>query len=72
MEESVKEDYIKAGKIAAEVLEYGKSIIKKENREKSILYEPVESVAPFLYSWLNLDNLNIDFPDKEDILDEVY
>ena len=31
MEESVKNDYIKAGKIAAEALEYGKSLIKKGN-----------------------------------------
>ena len=50
----------------------GQSIIKKENREKSLFYEPVESVAPFLFSWLNLKNLNIDLPDKEEILDEVY
>jgi len=50
----------------------GQNIIKKENREKSLFYEPVESVAPFLYSWLNLENLDIDIPDKEDLLDEVY
>ena len=31
MEEKVKQDYIKAGKISAEVLEYGKSLIKKGN-----------------------------------------
>ncbi len=31
MEQSVKENYIKAGKISAEILEYGRSLIKKEN-----------------------------------------
>ena len=50
----------------------GQNIIKKENRENSLFYEPVESVAPFLYSWLNLENLNIDIPDKDELLDEVY
>ncbi|RLD42842.1 MAG: hypothetical protein DRI89_06270 [Bacteroidetes bacterium] len=50
----------------------GQSIINKDSREKSLFYEPVESIAPFLYSWLNLENLNINLPDKEDILDEVY
>jgi len=50
----------------------GQNIIKKDSRENSLFYEPVESIAPFLYSWLNLENLDIDFPDKEDILDEVY
>jgi membrane protein required for colicin V production len=50
----------------------GQNIIKKENRENSLFYEPVESLAPFLYSWLNLENLNIDIPDKEELLDEVY
>ena len=31
MNEQVKQNYIKAGKISAEVLEYGKSLIKKGN-----------------------------------------
>src|SRR3989344_6204509 len=31
MEERVKQDFIKAGKISAEALEYGKSLIKKGN-----------------------------------------
>ncbi len=50
----------------------GQSIIKEDSRENSLFYEPVESVAPFLYSWLNLENLDINLPDKEDILEEVY
>src|SRR3989344_4026625 len=31
MDESTKQDFIKAGKISAEVLEYGKSLVKKGN-----------------------------------------
>src|SRR3990167_2642714 len=31
MDESAKQDFIKAGKISAEALEYGKSLIKKGN-----------------------------------------
>src|SRR3989338_4804816 len=31
MDESTKQDFIKAGKISAEALEYGKSLIKKGN-----------------------------------------
>jgi len=50
----------------------GEHLIKKENRENSLLFKPVESFGPLLYSWLNLDNLNIDFPSKEEILEEVY
>lgn len=53
-------------------LDPGDNVIKQEYKEKSVLYEPVESLAPFLYSWLNLDNLNIQLPSKGDILDEVY
>lgn len=51
---------------------FGQSFIKEESREESLFYEPVESLAPFLYSWLNLENLDIDLPDKEDVLDEIY
>ncbi len=50
----------------------GHNLIKQKHRESSILYEPVESFAPFLYSWLHLDNLDIKLPSKGDILDEVY
>ena len=48
------------------------SFIKKESKKDSLLYEPVESLAPFIYSWLNLENLDIDLPDKDEILEEVY
>ncbi|MCF6171909.1 MAG: CvpA family protein [Bacteroidales bacterium] len=48
------------------------SLINKDSRDKSLFYEPVASVAPFIYSWLNLEDLNIDLPDKEEILEEVY
>ena len=47
-------------------------LIKQKHRDGSTLYKPVESFAPFLYSWLHLDNLNIKLPSKEDVLDEVY
>lgn len=47
-------------------------LIKQKHRDDSTLYEPVESFAPFLYSWLHLDNLNIQLPSREDVLDEVY
>lgn len=47
----------------------GKSIIKQEYRDGSLLYEPVESVAPYLYSLLHLDNLEI--PTKEEIMGTV-
>ena len=53
-------------------LDPGKNLIKQEHRDASALYEPVESFAPFLYSWLHLDNLDIDLPSKGEILDEVY
>lgn len=50
----------------------GKNLIKQEHRDSSALYEPVESFAPFLYSWLHLDNLNLELPTKGELLDEVY
>lgn len=50
----------------------GEHLIKKEYKQKSLLYSPVASFAPLLYSHLNLDNLNIKLPTKEDVLKEVY
>lgn len=50
----------------------GGHLIKQQYREGSLLYKPVESFGPLLYSRLNLDNLNIDFPSKGEILDKVY
>ena len=53
-------------------LDPGQNLIKQKHRQQSVLYEPVESFAPFLYSWLNLDNLKIELPSREEIIDEVY
>ncbi|MBC8321033.1 MAG: CvpA family protein [Bacteroidetes bacterium] len=50
----------------------GEYIFKNEVREKSIFYEPVESIAPALYSWLDSKNFTFEIPDKEEILDAVY
>lgn len=50
----------------------GDYLIKQKHRDGSALYAPVESFAPLLYSWLHLDNLNIELPSKEEVLDEVY
>ncbi len=47
-------------------------LIKQKYRDGSMLYKPVESVAPLLYSRLNLDNLSVELPEKEEILDELY
>ncbi|MBN2638661.1 MAG: CvpA family protein [Bacteroidales bacterium] len=47
------------------------SFIKKETKEKSVFYEPVESIAPALYSWLNLKNFKFDLPEKEDVIKSV-
>ena len=45
MEEKIKQNYIKAGKISAEVLEYGKSLIKKGNS----LLETTELIEKKIY-----------------------
>jgi len=45
MDETTKQNYIKAGKISAEVLEYGKSLIKKGNS----LLETTESIEKKIY-----------------------
>ena len=47
------------------------SVFSQEARSKSLFYEPIKSVAPALASWLNLEKLKIDFPDKEDLIDKV-
>ena len=52
--------------------DFGEYIIKKDTREKSIFYEPVESIAPALYSWLDSNNFTFDIPDKEELMDKVY
>jgi membrane protein required for colicin V production len=49
----------------------GHSVIKKETAEKSMFYEPIESIAPALYSWLHLDNFKFELPQKEDVVKTV-
>jgi len=46
-------------------------LFSEQSRQKSLLYEPIKSVAPALASWINLDKLNIRIPDKEELIDEV-
>ena len=50
----------------------GHNLVKQKHRESYMLYEPVESFAPFLYSWLHLENFDIKLPSKGEILDKVY
>ena len=50
----------------------GSHLIKQQYREGSLLYKPVESFGPLLYSRLNLDNLDIHLPTKKEILKAVY
>ncbi|NOX87351.1 MAG: CvpA family protein [Chlorobi bacterium] len=50
----------------------GEHLIKKEYKQGSLLYTPVASFAPLLYSRLNLDNLDIHIPTKGELLDKVY
>ncbi len=45
MEEEVKQNYIKAGRISAEALEYGKSLIKKGNS----LFDATEKIEKKIY-----------------------
>ena len=50
----------------------GEHLLKKEYKEKSLLYRPVASLAPLLYSRLNLDHLDVHIPTKGELLDKVY
>lgn len=50
----------------------GQNIIKQKYRESSMLYKPVASLAPMLYSRLNLDNLKIELPSKDELLEDIY
>ena len=36
------------------------------------LYEKIESIAPWMFSWLDSKNFSFEIPDKEDIIDSVY
>ena len=51
---------------------FGDYLFKEEIRSKSIFYEPVESIAPALYSWLDSNNFTFEIPDKEELMDKVY
>ncbi len=46
-------------------------IIKKDAIKKSVFYQPVEAVAPALYSWLDLNNLNFKIPDKDEVVKKI-
>ncbi len=46
-------------------------IIKPEAKQKSLFYEPVEDIAPALFSWINSANFDFDFPHKEEMKDAV-
>jgi len=50
----------------------GKRVIKQEYRDGSVLYDPIASFGPMLYSQLNLEEVEIDLPGKEELIDEVY
>jgi membrane protein required for colicin V production len=49
----------------------GKSIVKPEAAKKSIFYEPVQSLAPLLYSKLHLENFKNKVPDKDELMKKV-
>ena len=51
-------------------LDPGQNLIKKEYREGSMFFNPVERFAPMLYSRLNLDNMKIELPSKGEIIDK--
>lgn len=53
-------------------LDPGQNIIKPKYRQESALFKPVERFAPMLYSRLNLDNLSIEMPSKDDVIDKLY
>ena len=57
---------------AINFLDPGENLIKQKYRDDSMLFKPVEGFAPMLYSRLNLDNMNIELPDKDDVLDNLY
>jgi len=44
------------------------SIIKQKTKNNSFLYQPIESIAPALYSWLHLKNFNFHFPNPEGVV----
>ncbi len=51
---------------------FGDYIMKKETRQNSLFYKPVELIAPTLYSWLDSKNFKFKMPDKDDLKDAIY
>lgn len=51
---------------------FGDYLFKEEARTKSVFFEPVKSIAPALYSWLDSNNFTFEIPDKEELMDKVY
>lgn len=51
--------------------DFGENMIKQEEREKSIFFAPIESIAPALYSWLNSNNFTFEIPDKDELINKV-
>ena len=49
----------------------GQNLIKKEQKEQSVFYQPVASIAPWPYSWLELKNFDIKIPKKEDLIKSI-
>jgi membrane protein required for colicin V production len=49
----------------------GHSVIKPQAARQSIFYEPVESLAPMIYSKLHLNHFKEKIPGKEDLLKKV-
>lgn len=51
---------------------FGDYIFKDDTRSKSLFYEPVESLAPTLYSWLDSKNFTFEIPKREEIEEAIY
>ncbi len=52
-------------------LDTGHKLIKPQAIKHSVFYEPVESLAPMLYSRLHLDNFKDQIPDKDALMKKV-
>lgn len=44
------------------------SIIKQKAKDNSVLYQPIESIAPTLYSWLHLKNFKFHLPSEKEVV----
>ncbi len=47
------------------------SVFSDQSRQKSLLYQPIKAIAPALASWINLEEIDIKIPDKEELIDKV-